>query len=90
MNEAREKIAELILNQDWRSCSLPIKWQSGYCKDKECSDCIADQILNLEVGDRNKGLTIRELIETALKAQEPIKAIVLRARQRPPLVLSDD
>ena len=84
MDEVREKIAEYLGDTFSKPKGAPEhSWQDLLLLH-------ADQILRLEVGDRDHGLTIGGLIETALKAQEPIKAIVLRARQRPPLVLSDD
>ena len=49
-----------------------------------------DRILSLKVGKRDNGLTIGELIDVALEAQEPLKAIIIRARQRPPMVISDE
>ena len=32
---------------EWKACRLLQKWEDGYCKDKDCSDCIANQILSL-------------------------------------------
>lgn len=45
--ELREKIAKIARIENWRTCSLELRWENGYCKDKECSDCKADQILSL-------------------------------------------
>ena len=53
----RERIVLLLIGlkgspykTDWQECPNPNKWTDGYCKDKECSDCVTDQIIELLKG----------------------------------------
>jgi len=74
--------------QEYKSLKKKIADWISYAKfSSESPEWHADRILSIRVGNR---LTLKELIETAEKAQKPIEAVINRARQRPPLILTDD
>ena len=63
-----EKITKLLQigfrtsnETEWQACQQAIKWEDGYCKNRDCDDCTSAHIMSLTIG----GYTLKELEELA-------------------------